>query len=301
MKISGFSYACNADSLYYPVRESILSVLPICDEFIIAIGRGKPGDRTRDLVASINDPRITIIDTEWTIGEGQPAEHVFRQQANLALSKCSGDWCIHLQCDEVLHEKDLDHIKQRCAELVDDREVEGMLLYWKHFWGDYDHYLVSHRWFQKEVRIIRNGAGIESYEDSQSFRRNGEKIRVVQLDAELFHYSYVRPPNIMRKKQVEAHAIYRGRKAADAIAEAGLPYDYGSLEKLPRFTGTHPAVMKEWIAKMNWRDQLQYSGKSRELHTHDKFKYRFVTFIEQTFLGGRQIGGYRNYIEIRRS
>ena len=32
--ISGFSMCRNADSLYYPVKESIESVLPIVDEFV---------------------------------------------------------------------------------------------------------------------------------------------------------------------------------------------------------------------------------------------------------------------------
>ncbi len=47
MKISGFSFARNADVLGYPVAESIRSILPACDEFVIAVGKGDPGDRTR--------------------------------------------------------------------------------------------------------------------------------------------------------------------------------------------------------------------------------------------------------------
>ena len=65
MKISGFSFARNADSLGYPVVESIRSILPVCDEFVIAIGKGD--DRTRDLVIEIGDPKIRIIDTVWPV------------------------------------------------------------------------------------------------------------------------------------------------------------------------------------------------------------------------------------------
>jgi hypothetical protein len=39
MKISGFSFVRNGIKLYYPVIESIQSILPICDEFIIAVGK----------------------------------------------------------------------------------------------------------------------------------------------------------------------------------------------------------------------------------------------------------------------
>jgi hypothetical protein len=73
-------------------------------------------------------------------------------------------------------------------------------------------------------------------------------------------------------------------------------FDYGSLEKVPRFTETHPAVMNEWIAKMNWKDQLQYTGKSSVVSKHERFKYRLLTFLEQKVLGGKQIGGFKNYI-----
>jgi hypothetical protein len=299
MKISGFTFASNADSLYYPVQESIRSILPICDEFVIALGKGNEGDRTRELIESIADPRIIIVDTVWKDKEEVPHDHIFRQQANIALGRCTGDWCFHLQCDEVIHERDLPFIRKQCGDLCENTEVEGMLLNWKHFWGDYDHFIINHRWFNQEVRIIRNGIGIESFGDSQSFRRNGQKLKVVLMNAEIFHYSYVRPPRVMRRKQIAAHAIYNGRKAADAITDASLPWDYGSLGKLPRFTGTHPAVMSERIRQMDWRDQLQYAGKSRITHKHDQLRYKIVTFIEQKLLGGMRIGGYKNYIVLK--
>jgi len=38
MKISGFTFLRNGSILGYPFKESILSVLPIVDEFIVALG-----------------------------------------------------------------------------------------------------------------------------------------------------------------------------------------------------------------------------------------------------------------------
>jgi hypothetical protein len=34
----------NATKYYFPIKESILSILPIVDEFIIALGKGDKGD-----------------------------------------------------------------------------------------------------------------------------------------------------------------------------------------------------------------------------------------------------------------
>jgi hypothetical protein len=183
-------------------------------------------------------------------------------------------------------------------QLLDDTEVEGFVLNWMHFWGDYDHYQISHRWFQREIRIVRNGRGIESYLDSQSFRRDGQKLSVAQMDATIYHYCGVRPPKVMRQKQSAADRIYKGG-SSDAGPLAAPPFDYGSLEKLPVFKGDHPGVMKEWIAKMDWKDQLQYRGKPTFVHHHDKLKYRILTSIEQKFLGGRRLGGFKNYILLK--
>ena len=38
MKISGFSMGKNALKLYYPMRQSVESILPLVDEFIVALG-----------------------------------------------------------------------------------------------------------------------------------------------------------------------------------------------------------------------------------------------------------------------
>jgi hypothetical protein len=75
-------------------------------------------------------------------------------------------------------------------------------------------------------------------------------------------------------------------------------FDYGPLNRLRTYTDTHPTSMKDWIAKFNWKDQLQYEGKrntSRAKHEHETLKDRVVTFIEQNLLGGRLIGGFKNY------
>ena len=65
MKISGFSFVRNGISLYYPIVESIKSILPIVDEFIVAVGKSSDGDDTRERIAAIKNPKVKIIDTIW--------------------------------------------------------------------------------------------------------------------------------------------------------------------------------------------------------------------------------------------
>jgi len=67
MKLSGFTFVKNATKLYYPVKQSIASVLDIVDEFVVALGDNDENDRTRDEIESLNSPKIKIIDTVWDL------------------------------------------------------------------------------------------------------------------------------------------------------------------------------------------------------------------------------------------
>ena len=59
MKVSGFTFVRNAVKFDYPVVESIMSILPVCDEFIVAVGNSE--DETRALIESIHSEKIRII------------------------------------------------------------------------------------------------------------------------------------------------------------------------------------------------------------------------------------------------
>ena len=61
MKISGFSMVKNADKLYFPIKQAIESILPIVDEFVIAIGDCDENDKTVEIVESINSDKVKII------------------------------------------------------------------------------------------------------------------------------------------------------------------------------------------------------------------------------------------------
>ena len=310
MQISGFSMVRNGVKLYYPVVEMIKSILPLVDEFVIAIGKGDPDDDTREQVAKIDSSKIKIIDTVWK-------EKYFKKgivnaiQTDIAKNECEGDWLFYLQADEVVHEKYLPIIKARCEELLDKKEIEGLLFNYKHFWGDYRHYHIAHGWYPREIRIIRNREDIHSWRSAQSFRKfdyydnprqpkGHHKLTVAEVDAEIFHYGWVRPPHLMQNKRKALSSVHMGKKKARKYYDKlGDEFDYGPLNKLAEYQGTHPLVMQDRIQAMDWKDNLQYSGKRnpmREIHKHEKLKNRLVGWIERKILGGRQIGGSKNYI-----
>ncbi|MCF8371396.1 MAG: hypothetical protein K9H64_07225 [Bacteroidales bacterium] len=312
MTISGFTMAKNAAKLYYPWKQAILSILPIVDEFVVALGDCDPDDTSRLEIESIGSDKIKIIDTVWDIEE-YPRGMENAHQTDIAKSHCSGDWLFYLQADEVIHEKYLPEIKKRCTKLLDDAEVEGFVLNYKHFWGDYWHYHNSHKWYKQEIRIVRNHPDIHSWESAQSFRRipgfdglnyrvqkGAFNLKVAAIDAEVFHYGWVRPPKLMRDKNKALDIIHKGKDWVDNQQKHKVAnYDYGPLNRIAKFEGTHPAVMKEWIEKFDWAGELQYSGKpskARPPHKHEMLKYRVLSWIENKLNGGNAIGAFTNFI-----
>ncbi len=293
MKISGFTFVKNAVQLYYPIVEAISSILPICDEIIVACGDSDDG--TTDLVRSIGDDRIRIIETVW-----DPKYFVRgainARQTNVALDQCTGDWCFYMQADEVVHERDLPGLREKMARYLDDPEVEGLLFDYKHFYGDYDHYQIGRNWYRHEVRIVRNGIGAQSWESAQSFRKDGRKLRVVRADADIYHYGWVRPPKAMTRKQIAMATIHKNAKwIQEHYPDQTAQYDFGKLKSRVAFTGTHPAVMKDRIADMNWK----VVPSSSSLQRHDRLSNRVLSFLESKLLGIR-LGEFKNYVLLDR-
>ena len=63
MKVSAFTFIKNGELLGYPFLQSINSILPIVDEFVINVGKSE--DNTLDLIKSIPSSKIRIIESIW--------------------------------------------------------------------------------------------------------------------------------------------------------------------------------------------------------------------------------------------
>ena len=196
MKISGFTILRNISKYGYPAKEAIMSILPICDEFIINVGRSQ--DNTLEFAKSINSNKIKIIEREWDDSLGSA---MLAKETDMALKECSGDWAFYLQADEVIHEDDLPKLKRIMVENLSDKSVDGIQLKWMHFYGSFYRYRVDAPWFQKQVRIIRNNGQILSDGDAWGFRReDGKDMKVLKTRCMLFHYGWVQEMEIMAER-----------------------------------------------------------------------------------------------------
>lgn len=310
MKISGFTMVKNAVKLYYPIKASIESILPIVDEFIVALGDCDKDDTTREELLKIYSNKVKIIDTVWDI-EKYPRGMENAHQTDIAMSHCKGDWLFYLQADEVVHEKYLPIIKKRCEELLEEKDVDGLLFNYVHFWGDYWHYHNCHGWYTHEIRIVRNDPGIHSWQSAQSFRRipgfdglnyrqqkGTYRLNVAKANAYIYHYGWVRPPKLMKNKTKALERIHKDNTKAKRDPDQYEIFDYGPLQKLPLFKGTHPKVMQERIKEFNWKENLQYKGKlknTRPTFKHERWKYKAFTFIKKNILFSPGLGEFKNY------
>lgn len=287
VKISGFTIVRNALKLNYPFRESVLSVLPLCDEFILNCGDSE--DRTRELCAELaaEHPKIRVIDSIWT-REKQSGGYQLKHQTDTALAQCTGDWCLYIQADEVMHEADFAPLRQGIQKANPMDHVDGLVSNYLHFYGGYNYHIQGRNWYRREVRLFKNGRGITAFRDAQGFRRDERRLRGLLTSARIFHYGYVRSPQSLATKSQEM-AGWWGENPDSNPDSFALRRHVG----LRRYKGTHPAVMADRIAHTPQFDPAQWSRK------WDRNEFKNALTLAWESIVPYRIGEFRNYDLVR--
>ncbi|MBW0179128.1 glycosyltransferase family 2 protein [Sediminibacterium sp.] len=286
MKISGFTIIRNAVLNDYPIVEAIRSILPVVDEMIILVGNSE--DDTIGLMQSISDPKIKIHHSVWDPAL-RTGGSVLAIETNKAfqLIDPESDWAFYIQGDEAVHEQYHQTIRQTCLAYKDDKRVEGLVFKYLHFYGTYDYVGDSRKWYDHEVRIIRNDKKITSYKDAQGFRVGKQKLQVKPVDAYVYHYGWVKSPEQMMKKIKNFSKLWHSDQVLEEMMKAPDFWNYDEFDSLQKFTGTHPAVMHERITRQNWKTELDISKKKFS------FKDRLLYHFEK--ITGIRLFDFRNY------
>ncbi len=286
MEVCGFSIIRNAEKFGYPVQESIKSILPLCDHFIVAVGNSD--DSTKDIIKSIGSSKIEIIDTTWddSLRQGGKVLSVETNKAFDTIPK-EYDWCFYIQADEAMHEKYIDVVRQEMKKYQDNPEIEGLLFKYLHFYGSFNYYADSRKWYRREIRVVRNDKSIRSFGDAQGFRKNNNKLKVKLIDAYIYHYGWVRPLSIMRSKMKHFHKFWHSDEWIQKKNLNSNLFDYSNVDSIKLFEGTHPLVMKQFIEKTNSNITLDTNKKNFD------FTNRVLYSIEKKF--GWRPFEYKNY------
>lgn len=290
VKISGFTFIRNGNALGYPFVPSIRSLLPLCDEVIVNVPSSTDG--TLDTVKAIDDPKIRIIETEWA--GGQPGGRALSLHTNQALDQCTGDWCVYLQGDEVLHEDSIPAMRAAMERELRNSEVQGLLVDYTHFYGSFWTEVYSFGWYYKEVRAVRRTPEIRSVGDAQGFRTiTGKKLWVKPSGGRYFHYSYALNPNQAREKHTNLAAVFNDNSVATKIKERPSRY-YDDDQKVKPFISTHPAVMKELAEKADWT----YTSRNPLIRFRREYFWEDVALLLYRSTGIK-LGVHKNYRLVR--
>ncbi len=288
MKIAGFTIIRNAVINDYPVVEAICSILPVVDEMVVCLGDCE--DETEALIRSIGSGKIRIVHSVWNpdLREGGQILAVETDKAFRHISP-DADWAFYIQGDEVIHEKYHAAIREAAQRHKNDRQVDGLLFDYVHFYGTYDYTGDSRRWYRREVRMIRNDKAISAYRDAQGFRKGGRKLRVKPANACVYHYGWVKSPAQMKRKMKNVSRYWNRESDQDwqAYIKSEDVFDFAEFDSLARFTGTHPAVMQSRIERKSWQVELDASKKRFD------FKGAILYFFERKT--GKRLFEFKNY------
>jgi hypothetical protein len=283
VQVSGFTIVRNAIKLDFPVEASIRSLLPVCDEVVVNVGRSE--DDTLALVRGIDDPKIRIVETEWDMTRRNT---VLGLETLRAMRECRHPWGIYIQADEVLPERGAAELAAAIQRHDADLRVEGLLVRYLHFYGGFDTVATHRRWYRREVRAVRldPALDIRPYQGAQGFRVGPEhrKIRARLTAAEMFHYGWARPAQALREKRELGKTMYPWR---DADERRPL------LDWVPGirpFRGTHPTAARAWIDARRVDPERVIAPR--------RFRWRFLRYyvsgaIER--LTGVRVFEFRNY------
>lgn len=291
MKVSGFAIARNVLKADYPIGESLKSIEPLCDEIVVAIGASDDG--TRDYIANLGLNNLKIIDTVWD-DHLRVGGKVLADETNKALAAVSkdSDWCFYIQADECIHQEDISIIKNAMLKFKDVQHVDGLLFKYRHFYGSYDYLGDSRRWYRNEIRIIKNSGNIKSWKDAQGFRTlDNKKLRVVSIEARIFHYGWVKHPKEQQIKQEQFHRLWHDDQYMKKNVYRQSEFNYSEIDSLVKFNETHPEIMYDRIKRINWSFDYDVTRKNFTL------KSFFLYWFEK--MTGYRIGEYKNYIVVK--
>src|SRR5256885_14770231 len=77
-------------------------------------------------------------------------------------------------------------------------------------YGDFSTIATDRHWYRREVRVVRLGGQIHSYQDAQGFRvgAGDRRVRARVTGATMFHYGWARPPASGRTKIPASKQIF---------------------------------------------------------------------------------------------
>ncbi len=268
--------------LGYPFERSIRSILPIVDEFVVALGACE--DRTRERLVAMNEPKLRIIDTTWNKrirNDYSIRGFNYGQQKSVALFNCTGDWAFYLEGDEVVHEDDLPVIRQSMETHLEDDRVESLVFDYLHFYGNTRTLAWSPRWYRRAPRIIKTTIPVWAPKGLFFIvlddHKKGRYPKAAHSGARIFHYGYVRSEDQYNRKTADTEIFWRDDKSKPQAK--AKRYDHVDPATLREFTGSHPSVIEGFFPRA---DETFQANPDYRISKRER-RHRFTLWLEKRF------------------
>lgn len=289
VKTDGFTFVYNVSSLSYPYIESINSILSLVDKFHLLVVSST--DDTLKILQNVfkNEKKIIFHFEEV---KNLKRSSLYKFYTNFALSYCANPWCFYIQADEVLPDESIPILKEAIKKVNEDRSIEGILLKYKHFYGSPEYYHEGKGWYNREIRIVRNGIGVNSWGDAQGFRIKGRKMNVFLSEAYMYHYGWLLPPKVMFRK-IHRNMFLAGDidKIPEEAENIKAEEVYLDTEGLRKFEQNHPKDLRNWLLSVNWK--YNPDKKRMKLSLRRKIQGSIANISEILF--NRRLLEYQNY------
>jgi hypothetical protein len=208
----------------YPFEEMIRHHLPLADEIVVNEGFSRDG--TYERVCRI-DPKVKVFRTRWEKPKGENWWIHFKDAAR---RQCTGDWCVHLDCDEFIPEWEFDGLRQHLATTSDVM----IPVRFTNFYGNYKVYHPNPgkvRWVTQKMIIHRNLADIEFWGDGSNVKLKGDQFtwNTSSRSFTVHHFGAVRHPGRLREAWWTAGRFRTGRSIAwrpPSFVFDWFPYDW---------------------------------------------------------------------------
>lgn len=266
-KLSAYSYVKNAQRFDYPLIESLLSVITVCDEVVVGYAVDSD-DQTLALLEELARGHAQLRLFPSRVWEEQRlGGETIRLAAEEAMAQCSGDWLWHVQADEVYTRADAAEVR-KLVDMYDNQPVHAFRFGVLHFYGAYDVLLSPQAqevgWYQHTIRLARAGHG-RHFGDAWTLSLP-ETDAVVTVPVRIFHYGHVRELEAMRIKSNYMERLYHALPDDFSVAAAGaFRYDRVPVAYHLPYLEAHPESMQLRIAQTRLRGIENLAPKPRLL------------------------------------
>ena len=220
MKLSIYTFVRNGIYFDYHFKEMLKHHLPLADEIIV--NEGYSFDGSYEAITNI-DSKIKVFRSHWEKVKDLSWYLSFKEEAR---SKCTGDWCILLDCDEFIPEWEFEGLR-RYLEETDASVIPVQAI---NFFGNYKVYHAHPEkinWPSISKRIHRNLKEVKIVHDGCNVELEGDKYNAGNLEAKFtyHHFGCVRNPARLRQKWREIQWIHHiGKKPRFHLP--GFLYDF---------------------------------------------------------------------------